>query len=802
VSLELVHALITDVQLHGLLLIGSYRDNEVGPDNPLTTWINVLRGSGRVNFYSVSVCNLDGSSVNSFVSDALSMLPRMTRDLSGAVLHKTGGNALFVAQFLAALRDEGDLSFSLTTRRWQWDIEKITAKDIADNVVELMMEKIRSLAPEVRSALRVAAGFGAQCHQDIFHIIDRASENIAATNIALDIAVSEGLMMKVGTSYLFSHDQIQRAAYSLIPEPELVAFHLQLGRSLWRSCSADELESHLFVVVDQLHRGSCLLSNHNEKVNIAQLSLMAGEKASSMSGFLPASTYFKAGIQLLVEGDWEMHRELCFDLYNSCAEMEHILGDFGGMRQRLHEALKRARNLEEKLRPNFNLMQCLGAQGNVIEAINTALPVLSCLGEEVPTVLSKASVQKELVSAHQLLCERSEEDISKLNPMANSGKREAMKVLNLLIYYVFTEKKEYFPVFASRMVSLSLKYGVCSESAMGFCSYGMLLCILLGDYDRGFRFGQVGLRLMERFQVREHLAKIYVVVFAMINPWKDPIQASLPCLKEAVDVGLSNGDTESAMLAAHAYGGMSLCTGYSLVLLVEEMSHYAKQMVECKQHHTYTINRPSRQAALYLLGGTNEEIEGSLFDDGEGDRASIYSNALLLFHRMWLQYLFGEYENAVITSEALHKATGTNKSGGFPSVCNGTLYSGLAAIALARKCGSTQDSDKIQSSMGQMKVWASSAPWNCQHKLELIKAEYAYLEGDHLGAAQAYDASINLAKKHSFLHEQALALERAGIFFLESGDHDEASESFTKAHDCYSQWGAYRKSAHIKKLYL
>jgi len=810
VSLELVHALITDVELRGLLFVGSYRDNEVSPDDPLTTWLGMVRNSGRVNVCSVAIGNLDGSSVNSFVSDALGMLPRMTRDLSDAVSHKTGGNALFVDQFLASLRDEGVLSFSLTTRRWQWDIEKITAKDIADNVVELMMEKIRSLAPEVRSALRVAAGFGAQCHQDILRIIDRAPEDIAANNIAFDIAVSEGLLMKVGPSYRFSHDQIQSAAYLLISEPEREAFHLQIGRSLWRSCSADELESHLFVVVDQLHRGSSLLSNHDEKVNLAQLNLMAGQKASSVSAFLPASAYFEAGIELTVDDDWEMHRELCFDLYNSCAEIEHILGDFNGMRQHLDKVLKRARTLDETLRPNFNLMQSLGAQqGHVVDAINTGLSVLFHLGEALPAVVTKVIVQQELIATNDLLCKKSEEDISTLYPMHDAGKREAMKFLNRMIYYAYTEKKEYFPVIACRMVRLSLEYGVCGDSAMGFCSYGMLLCGRIGDYAGGFRFGQIGLILMKRFQVRELLAKIYVVVFAMINPWKDPIQASLPCLKEAVGVGLATGDTESAMLAAHSYGGIAFSSGRALGALAEEMSQYAKQMVECRQHHIYAINRPCRQAVLYLLGSAsdmnnfeaNEMGDGSLFKD-DGDGTSAYSSALQLLYRMWLQYLFAEFEHAVTTANIWYEATGKKKSSSVPQISNATLYSCLAAIALARKSGRNENSDTIEESIAQMKVWASSAPWNYENKLQLMNAEYAFLHGDLVTAAQAYEVSIELAKKRSFVHEQALALERAGVFFLESGEHDVSINYFMRSRDCYTQWGAHRKAAHIQEQYL
>jgi len=101
-----------------------------------------------------------------------------------------------------------------------------------------------------------------------------------------------------------------------------------------------------------------------------------------------------------------------------------------------------------------------------------------------------------------------------------------------------------------------------------------------------------------------------------------------------------------------------------------------------------------------------------------------------------------------------------------------------------------------------MKKWAASTPWNCGHKLELLHAENAYLEGDEDGAAKAYDSAIALAANNSFLHEQGLALERAGVFYFERQKCDIALEFFRKAHDCYTQWGACSKAAHVQVTYL
>mmetsp|Transcript_25555 Transcript_25555/g.47647 ORF Transcript_25555/g.47647 Transcript_25555/m.47647 type:complete len:104 (-) Transcript_25555:85-396(-) len=100
--------------------------------------------------------------------------------------------------------------------------------------------------------------------------------------------------------------------------------------------------------------------------------------------------------------------------------------------------------------------------------------------------------------------------------------------------------------------------------------------------------------------------------------------------------------------------------------------------------------------------------------------------------------------------------------------------------------------------MAQMENWTLSSPWNCQHKLELMKAELAYLEGDFATAVKCYDCAVATADKHHFVHEKALALERAGIFYMENRQHATASSFFERACDCYGRWEAHSKAAHVK----
>uniref|UniRef100_A0A7S4K8D1 Orc1-like AAA ATPase domain-containing protein n=1 Tax=Odontella aurita TaxID=265563 RepID=A0A7S4K8D1_9STRA len=822
VSLNLMTTLVTDTELSGrLVIVGCYRDNEVGEGHPLRGCIDGIRRGGVARLTSVHLENFDRDGVNRLVSHALRLAPRTTRDLAEEATHKTGGNALFLVQFLGTLRDDGLLRYSLASRRWEWDITKVRESEIADDVVDLLTAKMLRLAPEVHSGLRIAAAFGAQSEAAVLQILDRAPENVLSTLAALDIATSEGLLVKSssesssgsGGTLRFSHDQIQRAAYLLIHAAERESFHLRLGRLLWKQSTPEEMDAHLFVVVDQLHRGIGMVSDPKEKTNIAHLSLLAGKKALGMSSFLPASVYMKAGIGLLSDDDWEnANRELCLDLYSTCAETEYILGEEDNMQRHVGEVMKKACVLEEKLRAYYTLIQSLCTQNETTDAMNTALEVLGCLGEPFPPVgaVTKPIMIQSIGKTQKLLSTKTEKELLELDVMTDPIKTEAMRFLKLIFTYSFSKKIEYISLFSCRMVQLSLSHGVSSDSAFGFACYGMILCGQLADTAGGYRFGKLALSTMNRFDTKENLARVVAIVHGFIFNWTEPIQASLPCHKNAVAIGLSAGDTEYAMFNAIMYSGNALASGLPLGPLMDEMRGHRMQMIECKQYYMNTMQTPHRQFALNLLGRSQDpsKLAGEEMDEGVialiEDRPTI--SAMALLYRLWLYYLFGKYRAAAETAERNVVVERDTKSTRFAINCNHYFFKGLAAMALARKeeGGGTmaEQLPVIELAIAKMRVWAASSSWNCQHKLELMEAERAYLEGDATLAAQLYERAVTTAADHRFVHEEALALERAGIFYLERGDRSTASGLFVKSQACYSRWGAIAKAEHIQELYF
>jgi histidine kinase len=103
-------------------------------------------------------------------------------------------------------------------------------------------------------------------------------------------------------------------------------------------------------------------------------------------------------------------------------------------------------------------------------------------------------------------------------------------------------------------------------------------------------------------------------------------------------------------------------------------------------------------------------------------------------------------------------------------------------------------------SIATMKDFAEKdSEWNFRHRYDLMRAELAAIDGDNEGALTAYQASIDKARKHAFANDLALATERIGLFFLDSGNPTEASNYLKQASQLYEAWGSIRKADHVMR---
>lgn len=227
----------------------------------------------------------------------------------------TGGIIMFILRLLTSLNDEGLVWYSMSSNRWMFDLEKIEMKELSEDVVQHMTEHMSHLPRKIQMGLKLCACLGPSFDAAV---LEKARGVTDIGDDFLESCVDHGfLQAKNDSTYTWSHDQIQQAAYELIPLQQREKFHLLIGSRLFLTTSPVEMNAFIFCIVDNINRGSNLLVSAEQKYEVATLNLKAGEKVLERHNFHSSAKYLMAGIALLENDSWEKKYTLTIRLYDA-----------------------------------------------------------------------------------------------------------------------------------------------------------------------------------------------------------------------------------------------------------------------------------------------------------------------------------------------------------------------------------------------------------------------------------------------------------------------------------------------------
>ena len=549
-TLDLLEHLVTHPEVRHLLLVGAYRDNEVGPAHPLMRTLEAIRNAGaRVEEIVLTPLGLDD--IGRLVADALHCEPERARPLAQLVHEKTSGNPFFAIQFLTALNEEGLLAFDPVAPAWRWDIDRIRARSYTDNVADLMVEKLKRLSAPTQEALKQLACLGNVADVATLTLVHEETEE--AVHAALWEAVHAGLVLRQESAYTFLHDRIQQAAYSLIPEERRADVHLRIGRALLASMTADQLAEHLFDVANQFNRGAARLIDRDEKAQVATIDLRAGRKAKASAAYASACVYFAAGMALLDESDWGSQYELTFSLWLERAECEFLTGNFDKAEQLIGELLQRAASKVDQAAVYHLKVLLHTVKSENAQAVDSALTCLRLFGIDLPAHPTWEQVQAEYETVWQTLDGRPIESLIDLPLMTDPELQAAMQVLSVLTAPAYFTDFHLFCLLACRMVNVSMQHGMSDASAHGFAYLGMILGPVFHRYSEGYRFAKLACDLVEKHGFIAYQAKVYHAM-GMAAFWTQPIATAIDFMRAAFRTAIETGDLTFA-----CYGMDHIC---------------------------------------------------------------------------------------------------------------------------------------------------------------------------------------------------------------------------------------------------
>jgi PAS domain S-box-containing protein len=793
-TLTLIEYLLLHPDTRHLLVIGAYRENEVDPAHPLIQKLGDL-GRAGTKIDQIILGPLSVDDINQLLCDTLRRAPDEMRPLARLVHKRSGGNPFFAGQFLTSLAEEALVEFDSRSRSWTWNLDAISDKKFSDNPVDLMIARLRRLAPEAQDALKLLACLGN--HADFATLAKLRGESNEETHAGFRDAVRAGAVVPQEGSYRFFHDRVQEAAYALIPPEDRAELHLRIARLLIAETVQERIAERIYDLVNQLNLGSALISEWPEKVRAAELNFVAGRKAKASTAYAAASTYLAAGITILSDDGWQRSYDLKLSLFLERTECEILSSNLEQATGLVEVLLIKARSkIDHAEICRLRIMLQL-RQGNYAPAIHTALECLRTFGVDLPDSPMPEQVRVEYEEMRQALGGRPIESLIDLPMMDDPEMQAVMKLCSSMGELAYHASGELFQMNCLRMVKLTCRHGTSGYSTIGYAGISVALGPVFHCFADGEAFARLAVAVAERYGFTTQKAGAHFLM-QMAVLWTRPIEDALTCLEATARSVAETGEMVYACWNRQ----------HRVTDLMARGDPLDQVWLESVDALDFVRKYKFGQLVILSIQGFVQSLRGGAGSSAPLDETALEARVLrggvplvACFH--WILQLQRHVllSNAERALEFATKAKPVLWSARFNLQSMDYCFYHSLAIAAVFPASSPERRAELREDfiahLGAFQRWAESCPATFAHKHALVSAERARLEGRDAEAMPLYEQAIRSAAERGFLQDQALANELAARYYRLRGLEKVADTYLDEARDCYVRWGAWAKVAQL-----
>ena len=621
-------------------------------------------------------------------------------------------------------------------------------------------------------------------------------------------AVRVGLVLHSKSSYRFLHDRVQEAAYSLIPETARAEAHIRIGRLLAAGIPPTQIEEKIFDVVNQLNRGSHLITSDQEREWVAELNLVAGRRAKISTAYTSALSYLAVGRALLTEQIWDYNYELIFAIEYLTAECELLTASKVAAENRLSMLARRAKSGPDSAavtRLRLTLYTTLDQSDRGVEI---CLEYLQRGGVDWSLHPTSIEVQREYDRIWSQLGSRQIEELVDLPLMSNP---DLLATQDILAEFPAMHIEENLSsLVVCRMVNLSLEYGNSDGSCFAYVWFAQIAGPRFGNYKDGFRFGRLGYELVEKRGLQRYQARTYMSFGNIVMPWARHVLEGRDLVRRAFAAADRTGDITFASYSCNHLITNFLAAGDPLA----EVEREAERGFEYAQkvRFGFVIDNLTMQLGfirtLRGLTPTFGSFNYEGFDELRFEHHLAGNPVLkLLEFRYWVRklqarFFAADYASAMDASLRAQQLLWTS-----PSHFETAEYCFYSALGHAAAWNSASPDEKQQhfealvACSRQLELWARHCPENFENRAALVSAEITRIEGRERDAAYLYEYAIRSAHANNFVHNEALANELAARFYAALGFDKIALTYLRDARYYYLRWGADGKVRQLEGLY-
>ncbi|MCF0052513.1 AAA family ATPase [Dyadobacter sp. LJ53] len=804
-SLRFLNRVTYAVEGSNLLIVGTYRDNELAEDHPLKA---ALKAMDAVSAFSqLRLYPLRSDDITEMISETFSCPPGIAAQLAEIVLTRTLGNPLFVTETIKDLVAKGLVNYNSQARKWTWQQQHVLSYALSGSSQQLLTSRINALSEPARQSLITASCIGS----DFDLIMLSALNDKTPQETAEDLreAVTENLLRLTAergseshflsaNRYQFVHDQVQQAAYNVLSPASRDEMHVNIGYFLLERLSASERHDQLFEIVNHLNHHPKVFALAQERYKIARLNLEAGKKARSSAAYSVAMAYFQIGKELLLTEDWANEYPLTFTLHLHLAESAYLAGYAAKCKEVTETALAYA-NSSDQIELYHIQIQSLIFHEQHLDAVLLSLKVLKRLHVTFPAKVTTFHVASAYLKSKWLMRGIKIEELEELPKMTAVDKLTAMRFLQNITAASFSAIPELYPLMVLKMVELSLKYGIAPESAITFATYGAIVNAIETNHLACYRYGNVALKLADRMENSAAKARTLLLYNIVNRSSGEHINESLEPLRVSYQTGLERGDVEYCSYASSSYSFHLLLSGKNLHWAKHEMISYNQLPKSLSKGSLSHYNEPLIQIASNLLGESDDPVllTGDYFNEGEASSGifALKNNSRMFVgftYKMILAYFSGELEKGLVLAQTATRFATNVRGTHFEALF--AFFFGLLNIAVYKS--GQHDGAGLKTAIKyykKLRKLSRHIPVNLEHRVFLLEAEILAAKGKSQQADACYDKAIKTGNQNRHPHEAALANELCGRYWHEKGQHKMALTYLSAALEGYKEWGCMLK---------
>jgi predicted ATPase/signal transduction histidine kinase/class 3 adenylate cyclase len=800
-----------------LLLLVAWRSSEVDESHQLQSTFSGMTQS-HVSVSRLRLEPLEPEHVQTYVAAVVGERPGVA-ELALLLGERTGGNPFFIGRSLQLLREDGILRWDPVQLCWSWSSDELADVDYSANVVDLMVSRLRRLPHTVQRVIGEAAALGDRFSLgDVTNVDGTTVEVVAA---ALGIAVQERYLVttggghaldkaalpELGAVYRFVHDRVQEAAYTLVNDGDLESLHLRIARSLDREGASGD---RVFEVAHHYERALRLVAS-GEAAHTASLRLTeAAERAGAANIHQTAVRLFRHARGLLTPEVWDVEHAFAFRVHFGLLRALLAVSEREEFEALAVEVLEHSNTLLERVQVRGLTSHLFIAQNKLPEYVQSVVELVAEAGVTISPVLGPADFGAGFGSVMEALGGRTTDELYELPLIDDPARAAVITLLTNAMPAAAMAAPQYYPSLIFAALKLSLEHGLGGSMVRVFSSFGMLLSTI-GQYGQGYAFAQLARELRTRFPGDAESLRGYVEYPVFVQHWVEPLRNTLTELEYGEERALELGSMTEYGHLTNSLLQHALHSGEPVPRVVQRFMAYLPIWQRNDLQLAMMAAAPFAQLALELAGEGGEpgRLKGEVFDfDAMWSPIVEAGNAMMMMYGIaalsQASAFFGDHARALQYTSLRRELEGSAANPVAYATVAAVFYGTLCELAVVDEAEQEERErllEAIEGSLQKLEGWAAQVPSNHAHRVALVRAELARVRGDALAAMDGYDSAIRLAREQGFVHDVALAAEKAALFHRQAG-RDVVVKSYVEValHACQS-WGALAKVAQLRALF-